>query len=57
MAPAGTPRPVIDKLAGAVREALKSNDVVAAWRRKASIRSAAARRLRALHRQREQALE
>src|SRR6266849_1212455 len=32
MAPAGTPRPVIDKLAGAVREALKSNDVVAAWR-------------------------
>ena len=32
MAPTGTPRPVIDKLAGAVREALKSNDVVAAWR-------------------------
>ena len=32
MAPAGTPRPVIDKLAGAVAEALKSSDVVAAWR-------------------------
>ena len=32
MAPAGTPRTVIDKLAGAVREALKSNDVVMAWR-------------------------
>jgi tripartite-type tricarboxylate transporter receptor subunit TctC len=32
MAPAGTPRPVIDKLAGAVREALASNEVVTAWR-------------------------
>ena len=32
MAPAGTPRPVIDKLAGAVREALMSNEVVTAWR-------------------------
>jgi len=32
MAPAGTPRPVIDKLAGAVREALQSNEVVMAWR-------------------------
>ena len=32
MAPVGTPRPVIDKLAGAVREALASNEVVTAWR-------------------------
>jgi tripartite-type tricarboxylate transporter receptor subunit TctC len=32
MAPVGTPRPVIDKLAGAVREALMSNEVVTAWR-------------------------
>jgi tripartite-type tricarboxylate transporter receptor subunit TctC len=32
MAPAGTPRDVVDKLARAVREAVKSNDVVAAWR-------------------------
>ncbi len=32
MAPVGTPRPVIDKLAGAVREALPSNEVVTAWR-------------------------
>ena len=32
MAPAGTPRPVINKLAGAVREALASNEVVTAWR-------------------------
>jgi tripartite-type tricarboxylate transporter receptor subunit TctC len=31
-APAGTPRPVIDKLARAVREAVKSDDVVKAWR-------------------------
>ena len=29
MAPAGTPRPVIDKLAAAANEALKSDDVVA----------------------------
>jgi tripartite-type tricarboxylate transporter receptor subunit TctC len=32
MAPAGTPREVIDKLARALREAVKSSDVVAAWR-------------------------
>jgi tripartite-type tricarboxylate transporter receptor subunit TctC len=32
MAPVGTPRPVIDKLAGAVREALMSNEVVTVWR-------------------------
>jgi tripartite-type tricarboxylate transporter receptor subunit TctC len=32
MAPAGTPREVIDKLARTVREAVKSSDVVAAWR-------------------------
>jgi tripartite-type tricarboxylate transporter receptor subunit TctC len=32
MAPAGTPREVIDKLARTVREAVKSGDVVAAWR-------------------------
>jgi len=32
VAPAGTPRPVIDKLAGAVREAVASNEVVTAWR-------------------------
>ena len=32
MAPAGTPREVIDKLSRAVREAVKSNEVVAAWR-------------------------
>jgi tripartite-type tricarboxylate transporter receptor subunit TctC len=32
VAPAGTPREVIDKLSGAVREALKSNEVVTAWR-------------------------
>jgi tripartite-type tricarboxylate transporter receptor subunit TctC len=32
MAPVGTPRAVIDKLAGAVREALASNEVVTAWR-------------------------
>jgi tripartite-type tricarboxylate transporter receptor subunit TctC len=31
-APAGTPSPVIDKLSRAVREAVKSNDVIAAWR-------------------------
>jgi tripartite-type tricarboxylate transporter receptor subunit TctC len=31
-APAGTPREVIDKLTRAVREAVKSSDVVAAWR-------------------------
>jgi tripartite-type tricarboxylate transporter receptor subunit TctC len=31
-APAGTPAPVIDKLSRAVREAVKSNDVIAAWR-------------------------
>jgi tripartite-type tricarboxylate transporter receptor subunit TctC len=44
MAPAGTPRPVIDKLAGAVREALASNEVVTPGVHWASIRSAAARR-------------
>jgi tripartite-type tricarboxylate transporter receptor subunit TctC len=32
MAPAGTPREVIDKLTRAVREAVKSSEVVAAWR-------------------------
>jgi len=32
MAPAGTPREVIDKLSRALREAVKSGDVVAAWR-------------------------
>ena len=32
MAPAGTPREVIDKLARALREAVKSSEVVAAWR-------------------------
>jgi tripartite-type tricarboxylate transporter receptor subunit TctC len=32
LAPAGTPRPVIDKLASAVREAAKSEDVVKVWR-------------------------
>ena len=32
MAPAGTPREVVEKLARAVREAVKSSDVVAAWR-------------------------
>ena len=31
-APAGTPRPVIDKLTRAVREAVNSDDVVKAWR-------------------------
>jgi len=31
-APAGTPAPVVDKLSRAVREAVKSNDVIAAWR-------------------------
>jgi len=31
-APAGTPRPVIDKLTRAVREAVSSDDVVKAWR-------------------------
>ncbi len=31
-APAGTPRDVIDKLSRTVREAVKSNEVVAAWR-------------------------
>jgi tripartite-type tricarboxylate transporter receptor subunit TctC len=31
-APAGTPAPVIDKLSRAVREAIKSNDVIATWR-------------------------
>jgi tripartite-type tricarboxylate transporter receptor subunit TctC len=31
-APAGTPREVIDKLSRAVREAVKSSEVVAAWR-------------------------
>ncbi len=31
-APAGTPREVIEKLSRAVREAVKSNEVVAAWR-------------------------
>lgn len=32
MAPAGTPREVVDKLSRAVREAVKSSEVVAAWR-------------------------
>ncbi len=32
MAPAGTPKEVVDKLQRAVREAVKSSDVVAAWR-------------------------
>jgi tripartite-type tricarboxylate transporter receptor subunit TctC len=32
MAPAGTPREAIDKLSRAVREAVKSSEVVAAWR-------------------------
>jgi tripartite-type tricarboxylate transporter receptor subunit TctC len=32
MAPAGTPRDIIDKLARAVREAVASNEVVMAWR-------------------------
>ena len=31
-APAGTPREVIDKLAPALREAVKSPEVIAAWR-------------------------
>ena len=31
-APAGTPRPVIDKLSQAVRQAAKADDVVKAWR-------------------------
>ena len=31
-APAGTPREVIEKLSRAVREAVKSNEVVVAWR-------------------------
>jgi tripartite-type tricarboxylate transporter receptor subunit TctC len=31
-APAGTPRPVIDKLARALREAVKTPEVIAAWR-------------------------
>jgi tripartite-type tricarboxylate transporter receptor subunit TctC len=32
MAPAGTPRDIVDKLARAVREAVATNEVVAAWR-------------------------
>src|SRR5262249_59862478 len=32
MAPAGTPRDIIDKLARAVREAVAANEVVLAWR-------------------------
>ena len=32
MAPAGTPREAVDKLSHALREAVKSSDVVAAWR-------------------------
>ena len=32
MAPAGTPREIVDKLARAVSEATQSADVVAAWR-------------------------
>lgn len=32
MAPAGTPKEIIDKLARAVREAVQSDDVVRAWR-------------------------
>jgi tripartite-type tricarboxylate transporter receptor subunit TctC len=31
-APLGTPAPIIDKLSRAVREAVKSDDVIAAWR-------------------------
>jgi tripartite-type tricarboxylate transporter receptor subunit TctC len=32
MAPAGTPRHIIDKLARAVREAVATNEVVMSWR-------------------------
>jgi tripartite-type tricarboxylate transporter receptor subunit TctC len=32
MAPAGTPRDIIDKLSRAAREALATNEVVTAWR-------------------------
>ena len=32
MAPAGTPKEIVDKLARVVREALQSNEVLAAWR-------------------------
>jgi tripartite-type tricarboxylate transporter receptor subunit TctC len=32
LAPAGTPREVVDRLARTVREAVKSSEVVAAWR-------------------------
>ena len=32
MAPAGTPRDIVDKLARAVREAVAANEVVMAWR-------------------------
>ena len=32
MAPAGTPREIVDKLARAVAEATKSPEVVAAWK-------------------------
>ena len=32
MAPLGTPKDIVDKLAGAVREAVQSSDVVAAWK-------------------------
>jgi tripartite-type tricarboxylate transporter receptor subunit TctC len=32
LAPAGTPRPVIEKLSKAIREAAKADDVVKAWR-------------------------
>jgi tripartite-type tricarboxylate transporter receptor subunit TctC len=32
MAPAGTPREIVDKLARAVAEATKSPEVIAAWR-------------------------
>jgi tripartite-type tricarboxylate transporter receptor subunit TctC len=32
LAPAGTPRPIVDKLSQAVREAAKADDVVKAWR-------------------------
>ena len=42
MAPVGTPRPIIDKLAAAVNEALKSDELRRATRRRVSTCSAAA---------------
>jgi tripartite-type tricarboxylate transporter receptor subunit TctC len=32
VAPAGTPKPIVDKLAHAVRETVRSPEVAAAWR-------------------------